>query len=71
MRYLVRVGVSFSSLFNVLLGGPVHQTFSARNYGWKREGKPNAVCIIDLVFGSEHCVISWTHWYLRHGKENK
>jgi len=49
-KYISRVAISLSVLLNVLLGGPSNQTFSARNYGWKREGKPNGVVVIDAIF---------------------
>lgn len=48
--YLMRVGIALSVLLNVLLGGQSNQTFSARNWGWKREGKANLVFIIDPLF---------------------
>jgi hypothetical protein len=50
INYISRVGIALSVLFNVLLGGPSNQTFSARNYGWKRDGEPNLVWLIDFVF---------------------
>jgi len=39
-----------SILLNVILGGKPHQTFSARNYGWKRDGKYHMVELIDFIF---------------------
>lgn len=48
--YLTRVGLALSVLFNVLLGGPSNQTFSARNWAWKREGKWHIVPVIDGMF---------------------
>lgn len=66
-QYLIRVGIALSVLLNVILGGNSNQTFSARNYGWKREGKPNLVWVIDnlLFFNKNHCMESWIYWYTR------
>ena len=46
-RYLGRLGIALSVLFNVLLGGPNNQTFSARNWARKRKNKLNLVWLID------------------------
>jgi hypothetical protein len=64
-RYLKRVGIALSVLLNVLLGGSSNQTFSARNYHWKRNYKPNIYKAIDFVFGKDHCLISWVYWETR------
>lgn len=48
--YLTRVGLALSVLINVLLGGPSNQTFSARNWARKREGKYHVVYFIDAIF---------------------
>jgi hypothetical protein len=66
-KYIERVGIALSVLFNVLLGGHSNQTFSARNYGWKREGKPNLVWLIDAIFWFDphHCLDAWTYWIVR------
>lgn len=61
-RYMFRVRISLSVLFNVILGGHVNQTFSARNYQRKKDGKFNLVRLIDFIFGDKHCVISWVYW---------
>lgn len=65
--YLIRIFVAVSVLLNVLLGGYSNQTFSARNWGWKREGKPNLVWLIDtlLWFDKDHCMTAWTYWVVR------
>lgn len=65
--YLIRILVAISVLFNVLLGGYSNQTFSARNWAWKREGKPNLVRLIDtlLWFDKDHCMTAWTYWVIR------
>jgi hypothetical protein len=67
LKYLERIGIALSVLLNVLLGGYSNQTFSARNYGWKREGKPNLVWLIDTIFwfDSNHCLDAWTYWIVR------
>lgn len=67
VKYIVRVGIALSVLLNVILGGPSNQTFSARNWGWKRNKKPNIVWLIDKFFFLEdhHCMTSWVYWRLR------
>ena len=62
--YLKRVGVQLSALLNVVLGGYANQTFSARNYDWKKRGLPHLVPIIDLVLGEGHCLHDWVTWTL-------
>jgi hypothetical protein len=71
-KYAERVGIALSVLLNVVLGGYSNQTFSARNYGWKREGKPNLVWLIDTIFwfDPDHCMDSWTYWYVRKHHES-
>jgi len=64
-RYLYRVGQALSIFVNVILGGPPNQMFSARNWHWKREGKPNIVHIIDYLLGEHHCAESWVYWRVR------
>lgn len=64
-QYLKRVGVAFSVLLNVLLGGGSNQTFSARNHSWKRQGKFNLSRPIDFLFGKDHCLMSWVYWASR------
>lgn len=72
-KYIKRIGIAISVLFNVFLGGESNQTFSARNYAWKKEGKPNLVWLIDFVAkyvfkDPDHCLNSWVYWYTRkHG----
>ena len=63
--YLKRVGVALSVLLNVTLGGPSNQTFSARNWQRKKDSKFNFVWCIDLISGSDHCVMSWVYWSVR------
>lgn len=68
-QYLIRVGIAISVLFSVLLGGQSNQTFSARNYMWKKAGKFNFVKSIDLVFGKGHCCECWVYWVVRKHKD--
>ena len=63
--YIKRVLVAFSVLVNVILGGMNNQTFSARNWQWKRERKPNLVWLLDLVIGEGHCSECWVYWKTR------
>ncbi len=63
LKYFTRIGISLSVLINVIFGGKCNQTFSARNYQWKRENKFNLVYILDLLFFDEyHCKESWIWW---------
>lgn len=64
-RYIVRVCTAFSVLCNVILGGSLNQTFSARNYQWKKDDKHNIVWLIDKVIGKDHCLECWVYWKLR------
>lgn len=66
-RYIVRIGIAISVLFNVITGGPSNQTFSARNHGWRIKGKANICSIIDFIFffDSDHCRMSWIYWRTR------
>jgi hypothetical protein len=70
-KYLERVGIAFSIFLNVILGGYSNQTFSARNYAWKKEGRPNLVWLIDSIFwfDPDHCLDSWAYWYTRKNLE--
>lgn len=67
-KYLTRVGVALSVLLNVILGGASNQTFSARNYQWKRDSKPNIVWLIDKFIGEDHCSNCWVYWKVREKK---
>jgi len=64
-QYLKRVGIALSVLLNVLLGGCSNQTFSARNYHWNRNKRPNIHKAIDYVLGQDHCFMSWVFWETR------
>ena len=63
--YIKRVLIAFSVLVNVILGGMNNQTFSARNWQWKREHKLNLVWLIDIVVGKGHCSECWVYWKTR------
>ena len=65
--YLSRIGIAMSVLFNVILGGHSNQTFSARNWHWKRSNKWHIVPIIDTLWYKEpnHCLVCWTYWIVR------
>jgi hypothetical protein len=65
MTYLVRVMTGVSMLINVVFGGNLGETVSARNWELKRNNKFNIVRLIDFVLGKDHCVISWTYYRTR------
>ena len=65
VRYIFRVFTALSVLLNVLLGGSLNQTFSARNWQWKKDNKPNLVWFIDTIFGKDHCSECWVWWKTR------
>ena len=66
-KYLKKILLSLSILLNVILGGRANQTFSARNYAWKKANKPNICWLIDLIFfyDPNHCMMSWLYWHTR------
>ena len=66
-KYLYRIVIALSVLLNVILGGDSNQTFSARNYQRKREGRFNLVLLIDVIFwfDRDHCLNSWSYWFTR------
>lgn len=68
IKYLTRVGVAMSVLFNVLTGGASNQTFSARNWQWKKDKRLNLVWLIDLMIGKGHCAECWVYWKVRDRK---
>ena len=65
MKYLTRVGIALSILINVILGGASNQTFSARNWQWKKDKRFNLVWLIDLALGEDHCAGCWVNWQIR------
>jgi hypothetical protein len=70
MRYTHTVGCSLSILVNSILGGEYNQTFSARNWEWKRANRYNLVFVIDIIHYKEpdHCMMSYIRWlYIQQG----
>ena len=65
VNYLKRILIAISVLMNVILGGKLNQTFSARNWEWKRNGKPNISWLIDRILGKDHCSRCWSYWKTR------
>ena len=65
VTYLLRILIAMSVLTNVILGGRLNQTFSARNWDWKRNNKPNLVRLLDTLLGDGHCSKSWAYWKVR------
>jgi len=63
--YFFRVGIALSMLFNVLSGGAIGQTFSARQHEAKRAGKRNLSLFIDAFCGEDHCMRCWAYWKVR------
>jgi len=63
--YFYRVGIAFSMLLNVLLGGSIGQTLSARQHEAKRNGKYNLSKPIDVICGKDHCSRCWSYWKVR------
>ena len=52
-------------LLNVTLGGPIGQTFSARQHDLKRKGCLNVSRQVDLLLGEGHCGECWSYWKVR------
>lgn len=73
ISYIIRNGTAISILINTLLGGKSNQTFSARNYQWKKEGRWNLVKLIDAIFffQNDHCLHCWVYWYVRKDVEHE
>ena len=65
VRYLSRVGVALSILINVVTGGQLNQTFSARNWGRKKRKQLHLVWFIDFFLGKGHCLECWVWWKCR------
>jgi hypothetical protein len=63
--YLKRVAIATSVLVNVLTGGNLNQTFSARNWERQRNKEPNIYWLIDLICGKDHCKRCWAYWKVR------
>jgi len=67
-KYFLRLLIQVSCLLNVILGGKLNQSFSARNYGWQINSRRNVVRTIDFVFGRTHCQKAWEKWVLNQKK---
>ena len=63
--YSYRLGIALSMLINVILGGNIGQTFSARQHEAKRKRKRNLSAVIDFFLGTNHCSMSWSYWQVR------
>jgi hypothetical protein len=64
LQYFFRILITLSMLLNVVLGGPIGQTFSARNWEWHLKNKPNLAWLLDWIFSfdPDHCHHSWCTW---------
>lgn len=58
------MGISISIFFNALTGGNPYQTYCARNYQNKKDGKINFVRLLDWVLGDGHCMNDWVYWQI-------
>jgi len=67
-NYCFKVFLMTSCLINVIFGGKAYQSFSVRNWDWKRRGRFNLVIPIDYCLGKGHCMESWITW--RIAKDN-
>jgi len=65
-RYLNRVLLAFSILFNTILGGSTNQSFSARNWQRRKRSQMNLVWLINRIFFWEydHCRESYIKWVI-------
>ena len=64
-KYLLNVATWLSLGINTILGGSPYQTFSARNYGWFRDGRLHLVYLFDHILGEGHCGKCWQSWIKR------
>lgn len=64
-NYFYRVMIAVSMLLNVIMGGSIGQTLSARHWERKRNGKWHLVRIIDKFLGRDHCMHCWAYWMVR------
>ena len=64
LSYFSNLGYLISVTINVIAGGNLHQTISARNFQNHLDGKFNLVLVIDLIFfwQKNHCETSWLYW---------
>lgn len=64
-EYLYKVFLAVSMLINVIFGGSVGQTLSARQHDLRRNNKLNISRVIDLFCGDGHCSQCWSYWKVR------
>ena len=69
--YLFRILVMVSCLFNAFVFGKAYQSFSVRNWDWKRRNRYHVVPVIDFFLGKDHCMESWVTWRLARDKTRK
>lgn len=63
--YFYKVFIAISMLVNVISGGEVGQTLSARHHQLHREGNFNISWLIDFFCGKKHCSLCWSYWKVR------
>lgn len=63
-QYFKNVGIGISILLNAVTGGNPYQTFCARSYENKKQGKFNLVNILDYFLGDGHCMNDWVYWQI-------
>lgn len=65
LKYLNRVLISLDTLINVVLGGELNQTYSARSWLLKKQARLNLVWLIDFIFfwDPSHCMSSYVVWF--------
>ena len=69
--YLFKVFLMISCLLNAAIGGKAYQSFSVRNWDWKRRGLFNLVTVIDYCLGKDHCMESWVSWRIARDNTKK
>ncbi len=67
IEYFYQIFKAVSILINTLIGGKANQTFSARNWQRKKEGKLNVVYFIDKLcyLDKDHCMHCWVYWKVK------
>ncbi len=65
LKYLNRILIAIDVLLNVILGGELNQTYSARSWLFKKQGRLNVVWLIDAIFFWDkfHCMNSYIVWF--------
>lgn len=64
-NYLYKVLIALSMLINVILGGVIGQTLSARQHQRRRDKQWHIAWLIDLFCGKGHCILCWASWMVR------